>query len=194
MRVIARLILFALPLSLDNFALSTLVGVTPMSARQRLRLATTFAAAEGLMPAVGLLLGLPLGNAIGGAGEFVAGALMLVTGFWLWRRARSADDDDDEAEQIRRAVKQTGWALVGIALGISLDELAVGFSFGVLRLPFVPALLVLGGQALLVSLLGQSLGRHLGTRFGERLERLTGPAVCILGLSLIGARLLGLPV
>src|SRR5215472_2005600 len=134
-----RLILFALPLSLDNFATSTVLGVTPLPAWARWRLALTFAAAEGLMPAVGLLLGLPLGAAIGEASPYVAGAVMAGVGLWLWWQSRGDDDrEDDEGARIARAAKQTGWAVLGIALGIGLDELAIGFSFGVLRLPLAP--------------------------------------------------------
>ena len=61
----ARLVPLILTLGLDTFALSTALGVAPLPARTRLRLALTFATVEGLMPAVGLLLGRPLGDAIG---------------------------------------------------------------------------------------------------------------------------------
>jgi putative Mn2+ efflux pump MntP len=193
-----RLILFALPLSLDNFAASTVLGVTPLPARARWRLALTFAAAEGLMPAVGLLLGLPLGAAIGQASPYVAGAVMAGVGLWLWWQSRSddegEDDKDDEGARIARAAKQTGWAVLGIALGISLDELAIGFSFGVLRLPLAPALVVLAAQALLVSVAGQWVGRRAGASIGERAERLAGPALGILGVYFILAQALGWPL
>jgi putative Mn2+ efflux pump MntP len=190
-----RLILFALPLSLDNFAASTVLGVTPLPARARWRLALTFAAAEGLMPAVGLLLGLPLGAAIGEASPYVAGAVMAGVGMWLWWQSRGDDDrEDDEGARIARAAKQTGWAVLGIALGISLDELAIGFSFGMLRLPLAPALAVLAAQALLVSAAGQWVGRRVGVSIGERAERLAGPALCILGVYFIVAQALGWPL
>ena len=191
-----RLILFALPLSLDNFAASTVLGVTPLPARARWRLALTFAAAEGLMPAVGLLVGLPLGTAIGEASPYVAGAVMAGVGLWLWWQSRGddADDEDDEGARIARAAKQTGWAVLGIALGISLDELAIGFSFGVLRLPLAPALVVLAVQALLASAAGQWVGRRMGASIGARAERLAGPALCLLGLYFIVAQALGWPL
>jgi len=200
-----RLALLILPLSLDNFAISTVVGVTPMPRRALVRLAATFAAAEGLMPAVGLLLGLPLGSAIGEAGTYVAGALIIATGAWFWLkewREDDADGDDeddekgggDEAGQIARASRASGWALAGIALSVSLDELAVGFSFGVLRVPVAPALIAIAAQALVVSLLGQWVGQRLGARIGEGAERLAGPALCLLGVWLVVAQVAGWPV
>jgi manganese efflux pump family protein len=197
--VLVRLVLFVLPLGLDTFALSTIIGVTPLTTRTRVRLALTFAAAEGLMPAIGLLLGLPLGNALGAWSGYLAGALLCGLGAWMWWKERGERDEDDdaggkgEAAKITRAATVAGWGLFGLALSISLDELAVGFSFGVLRVPFVPALVLIALQALLVSIAGQWAGRHMGQKLGERAEQLVGPAFGVLRLWFIAAQLFGLP-
>jgi putative Mn2+ efflux pump MntP len=194
-RLLLRLALLALPLTLDNFAVSALVGVTPMTRPARLRLAATFALAEGLMPAVGLLLGAPLGARLGDAGGYLGAVLIVALGLWLWWRSARAGDDDEEAERIAGAAALGGRALAALALSISLDELAVGFSFGVARVPLVPALLTIAALALLVSLLGQAIGRRAGARLaerlGERAERLIGPALCLLGIWLAIAQLAG---
>lgn len=201
--VLVRLILFALPLGLDTFALSTVLGTTPMPARSRMRLALTFAAAEGMMPAIGLLLGLPLGRAIGVWSDYLAGALIFGVGLWMvlkeWgeRGGKDAGDENDESDEVAavaRAVKRGAWATAGLALSVSLDELAVGFSFGVLGFPLVPALMVIALQALLVSLAGQWVGMRAGHAIGQRAERLAGPVLCLLGLWFIISRLAGLPI
>jgi putative Mn2+ efflux pump MntP len=194
---LVRLVLLVLPLGLDTFALSTILGVTPLATEVRIRLALTFAAAEGLMPAVGLLLGLPLGNALGSWSGYVAGALLCGLGVWMWwkeRGERDADDDGDgEAKKIARVATASGWSILALAMSISLDELAVGFSFGVLRVPLIPALVLIALQALLLSVAGQWAGRHLGQRLGEWAERLIGPAFGILGLWFIAAQFFGIP-
>ena len=60
-----RVLLVVLPLGLDKFPwLSTVLGALPLARERRLRIAALFAAAEGLMPAIGLLLGLPLGHVL----------------------------------------------------------------------------------------------------------------------------------
>src|SRR5438128_1627355 len=96
----ARLIPLILSLGLDTFALSTALGVAPLPARTRLRLALTFAAAEGLMPAVGLVIGRPLGEAIGGWAVYIAAVLLVGTGVWLLRE--SLDDDDEPGGEASR--------------------------------------------------------------------------------------------
>jgi putative Mn2+ efflux pump MntP len=55
----ARLVSLILSLGLDTFALSTALGVAPLPARTRLRLALTFATAEGLCPRWGCCSGVP---------------------------------------------------------------------------------------------------------------------------------------
>jgi putative Mn2+ efflux pump MntP len=189
-----------LPLGLDTFALSTALGVTPLPGRTRLRLALTFAAAEGLMPAVGLLLGLPLGDALGSRSDFVAGALIVAVGVWMWLHERSEDDDDDKQQgngergKITAAARVKGFGVLLLALSISLDELAVGFSFGILGFPLVPALVLIAGQALVLSLVGQAVGRRAGDRLGEAAERLAGPALIVVGLFFLVAQVVGLPL
>lgn len=162
-QTLARLVLFALPLGLDTLAVSTALGVTPMPVCTRLRFAGAFALFEGAMPAIGLLLG----TSIGRWSSYVAGAFVIVVGLWLWYHA--SKEGEDEAKQIQCAINRSGWALIAIALTVSLDELAIGFSFGLLRIPIVPALIVIAAQALLVSLLGAmdwpACGRyHWGVR------------------------------
>lgn len=184
-----RLILFVLPLGLDTFALSLALGVQPYSVGTRLRLALWFACFEAIMPAVGLLLGLPLGSTLGGWSAYLAGALLILVGLWMVREA--ADDDDDEAEKLGTLGQGLRWGLVGLGLSVSLDELAVGFSFGVLGLPLGIGLALIGAQALCVSLLGQALGRKVGAALGERAELAAGVVLCLLGLALIVTHALG---
>lgn len=192
----ARIVLLILSLGLDTFALSTALGVAPLPPRTRLRLALTFAAAEGAMPAVGLLLGRPLGDAIGGWAVYVAAVLLIATGAWLLREGLKDDEDDEpggEASRIMSAATARGLTLAGIALSVSLDELAMGFSFGVLRIAVAPALIAIALQALVVSLVGQWIGQRVGGALGERAEVAAGVVLCLLGLAFAIGRLAGLP-
>jgi manganese efflux pump family protein len=196
-----RASLVVLPLGLDTFALSTVLGVLPLARGQRLRIAAVFAAAEGLMPAVGLLLGVPLGQALGHWASYVAGILLIGIGGWVWwtwwkerrERVRGSDDENDEATMLMSAATGGTWSLIGLALSISLDELAVGFSFGLLGLPLIPILLLIALQALLLSLAGQWIGKNAGQRLGSLAEQLVGPLLCLLGVWFLVAQLLGAP-
>lgn len=185
-----RLVPLILSLGLDTLALSMALGVAPLPARTRLRLALAFATAEGVMPAVGLLAGRPLGEAIGGGADFLAGALLIGAGAWILREGLDDDNHGGEQAGIVRAASARGLPLLGIALSVSLDELALGFSFGIMRVPVAPALLAIALQAFVVSLGGQWLGQRVGAALGERAEALAGVVLCVLGVAFIVARLL----
>jgi putative Mn2+ efflux pump MntP len=193
------MILVVLPLGLDTFALSTVVGVLPLGRGQRLRIALVFATAEGLMPAVGLLLGAQVGRALGIWATYVAGAFLLGIGVWMWwnhhqEGGQGKDNENDEAAKITRAVTMSMWSLLGLAVSVSLDELVLGFSFGLLGLPVITLLLLIALQALLVSLLGQWIGKNVGKRIGSYAEQLVGPVLSLLGIWFIVAHLLRIPL
>jgi putative Mn2+ efflux pump MntP len=103
------------------------------------------------------------------------------------------NNEDDEPAKIMRASTGSTWSLMGLALSISLDELAVGFSLGLLGLPLTPILALIALQALLLSVAGQWIGRNAGQRLGPYAEQLVGPLFCILGAWFLVAERLGLP-
>jgi len=188
-----RLVPLVLSLGLDTFSTSAVIGIAPLPRQTRMYLALSFAICEGLMPAVGLIVGRPLGQAFGHWSLYVAAVLLIITGLWILRDALE-DDDDGETSAVTRAVATGGIPLVGVALSVSLDELAVGFSFGVLRLPVVPAIIAIALQALVLGLCGQWLGAKVGRTIGGRAEMVSGGVLCVLGIGLACARLSGVGV
>ena len=73
-------------------------------------------------------------------------------------------------------------------MSISLDELAVGFSAGLLRLPLVPLLVAIAAQACLVTQAGLRVGARIG-RLREMPERIAGVALIALGAVLVTLQL-----
>jgi len=73
------------------------------------------------------------------------------------------DDDDDEAGKARALVGARGLAVIGLGLGISLDELVVGFTLSFTSLPATDVITAIVIQAFLAVLLGQLLGRKART-------------------------------
>ncbi len=68
----ARVLALVLPLGLDTFAIATALGITRLSGAQRIRISLLFAAFEGGMPVIGLLVGAGLGQLIGSWSEYIA--------------------------------------------------------------------------------------------------------------------------
>ncbi|MGH3782582.1 MAG: manganese efflux pump MntP family protein [Pseudonocardiaceae bacterium] len=186
--VLPGLLLFVLPLGVDTFAIAAAVGASRPSGFTRWRISLVFVICEAGMPLVGLALGASVGNMVGSVADYLSGGLLVLLGGYLW----CADDDDDgEAGRARRLTSARGLALVGLALSISLDELAIGFSLGIGTDLAIPAAIaaVIAVQTLIVSQLGLSLGVRVSERWREGIERLAGPMLIVLGVYLLAGTL-----
>src|SRR5437588_4492365 len=150
-----RLIALVLPLALDTFAVSAALGVTGLSQKRSLRIALTFSAFEAAMPLIGLAEGAPLGRAIGSAADYAAIAVLLALGAYM------LTGDQGEEGRLRELATGRDVGLLVLGLSVSLDELAIGFTFGLLRLPVVPALILIAAQAFVAAQLGVRLGALL---------------------------------
>ena len=191
------LLILILPLGLDTLSVSLSLGIksvprspTAQSTPGRglplwLRTAILFALAETLMPIVGLLIGAALSSLISGLMHYLGALLLIGLGMWefveegreyLRKRKRrtpgpSASISAQNApagQQPQSSPERFQWgAQLLLALSISMDELAVGFSFGsVKHVPLSPLMLcvLIGAQGFLMALIGLTLGRALRFR------------------------------
>ncbi len=178
-------LLFIIPLGLDTFGVSLSLGIksTFETKSERyalplwLRAAILFSLAEMLMPLVGLLIGYAASSVISNIMHYVGALLLIGIGAWeLWSEGREylskrkqQETEEEEEEEIQISVTQFRWGQqLLLALSISLDELAVGFSLGVITNgkavnPLILCLLV-GLQGFLMTLIGLLLGRALRVR------------------------------
>jgi putative Mn2+ efflux pump MntP len=178
--MIATVILFA-SLGLDTLAVSLGVGISGLPRARWLRLGLTFAAFEGGMPIVGLLVGRWLGPNLGALAAYLAAGLLLAIGILAIREALG---DDDLTDTVAEA-SMTGRSLLLTGFSIGLDELAVGFSLGVLGVSLGPALGYIAVQAFVLTIAGLFLGERVGARLGERAELASGIALSLLAVALI---------
>jgi manganese efflux pump family protein len=102
---------------------------------RRLRIALLFTAFEAGMPLVGLALGAPLGHAIGASADYVAIGVLIAFGIYTL-----LSGERDEQQRLGTLGQLHGVGAILLGVSISLDELAVGFTFGLLRLPVVPVI------------------------------------------------------
>jgi manganese efflux pump family protein len=181
----ARVIALVLPLGLDTFAIAAALGMTRLTVSQRVRFGLLFAAFEGGMPVIGLLVGAGLGRVIGGFSEYVAIAALAGLGFYML----FGPDEDDE--RVKRLAASTGTAMIVIGLSVSLDELAIGFGLGLLNVPIVPAVVLIAAQAFIVSQVGFAIGDKVGEGTREGAEKVAGAALISIAAALLVAKILG---
>jgi putative Mn2+ efflux pump MntP len=181
-----KLLAFVLPLGLDSFAVAAALGAAgPATWRTRLRVSLIFVAFEAGMPLIGLAAGSSLARAIGPAASYIAAGAVIALGTWML-----ADRDDDETAA-RRIASVHGLAMIALGLSISLDELAIGFSLGLARLPIVPVIIAIAVVALVASQLGLALGALISVRLRDHAGQVAGIALILLGGYLIAERVTG---
>ena len=171
--MLATILLFV-SLGLDNLAFAVGLGLAGLPRARWLRVGVIFALFEGLMPLA----------------EYAAALVLIAVGGLAVREALVEDDDD--AVPALAAVE--GPRLFWTGLTISLDELAVGFSLGVLNVAIGLAVVYIAVQALALTFLGLALGRRLGARLGSRAELASGVVLLLLGLGLLAQQILGFEV
>ncbi|MHB8613605.1 MAG: manganese efflux pump MntP [Candidatus Dormibacteraceae bacterium] len=176
-----------LPLGLDTFALAAALGIAGLARRDRLRVTLVFTAFEAGMPIAGMLIGRAAGSVIGAwAGDagiaflFLAGLLLL----------RPGHNESEETGRLRLLAHARRLAILDLGLNISVDELTVGLSAGLLGLSILLTVSWVGIQALAATQVGLRLGSRLGVEARERAEWVAGFALILVALVLLGLRLL----
>ena len=181
-----KLLAFVLPLGLDSFAVAAALGASQASTVwQRFRISLVFVIFEGGMPLIGLALGSALARGIGHIADYLAAAAVIGIGIWMLLA-----DDEDEEDKASRVMTSRGLALAGLGISISLDELAIGFSIGLVRLPVTAVIAAIALQAFVAAQLGLAIGVKIAERWRERAERVAGIALILLGAYLIAQQLI----
>ena len=181
------LIGLVVPLGLDTFAIAAALGMSGLTRRDRIRVTVLFTAFEMGMPVVGIVLGAVAGNVVGKAADYLAIVILIGLGiFMLWPRR----DEHHESERVGLLARTRGLAAIGLGISISIDELAIGFTLGLLRFSVLLVIALIGLQTLIVTQAGLRLGTQIGEAVRERAEQLAGVVLAALGVVLLGQRLL----
>jgi putative Mn2+ efflux pump MntP len=182
--VVGKLIALVLPLGLDTFAVAAALGMLGTTQSTRVRLTVLFTAFEAGMPLIGLAIGAPLGRTLGKTADYVAIGVLLVFGLYT---LINSNDHDEQALARLTQVRGAGSILLGIS--ISLDELAIGFTLGLLRLPVPLVIGLIAIQTVIVTQLGLRFGDRLSEQLREGAERLAGLALAGLAVALLVEKL-----
>jgi manganese efflux pump family protein len=175
-----------LPLGLDTFALAAALGMAGLEKRDRLRVTLVFTAFEAGMPIAGMLTGRAAGSFLGAWAGYGGIAFLLLAGLLL---LRPGQNKSDEAGRLRLLAHARGLAILDLGLSISVDELTVGLSAGLLGISIVLTVLWVAIQAFVATQVGLGLGGRLGEEVRERAEWVAGASLIGVALILLGLRL-----
>jgi putative Mn2+ efflux pump MntP len=177
----AEILLIAVGLAMDAFAVSLGVGTTRFanSARSRFRLAWHFGLFQALMPALGWLAGSVVANFIAPFDHWIAFGLLAFVGVRMIRSGLSTGEESYQRDPSR------GSTLILLSLATSIDAFAVGLSLAMLRVPIIYPIVVIGLVTGGLSLVGLLAGNGLGRTFGKRMEILGGIILIAIGIRIV---------
>jgi putative Mn2+ efflux pump MntP len=171
-----------LPLALDTFALAAALGMAGLEKRDRLRVTLVFTAFEAGMPIAGILIGRGVGVLIGQWAGYGGILFLVIAGVLLLRPDK---EEDGESKRLGLLAHARGLAIIDLGLSISVDELIIGLSAGLLGLSIALTVIWIGVQAFLAAQVGLRFGSRLGEEARERSEQVAGVALIAVAIILL---------
>jgi manganese efflux pump family protein len=169
------LLVLGFTLSLDNFRTALAFGGLPMSWRRSLEIALMFGFWDGVAPLLGILLGRYTSEAIGSTAEIMGAIALGAYGLFLVVHAWLTPPPED----IDRP-----WALYGLLVPLSLDNVVAGTSLGLLGYSLWLAPVMFGVTTACVAFVGLRIGRAAASFIRIRPDLLTGAALLIMAVVL----------
>ena len=173
-----ELLLIAVGLSMDAFAVSICKGLSLQNLKKRhaALVGLYFGGFQFLMPVLGWALGYRFEHVIVSVDHWIAFGLLTVIGVSMIREARHADELDDDL----------GFkTMLLLALATSIDALAVGVTFAFLQVRILPAASLIGVTTFLLSVAGVYIGHLFGLRYKAKAEIAGGVILIFIGVKIL---------
>jgi putative Mn2+ efflux pump MntP len=178
--------LVAVGLGVDAFSVAIGIGATnkKRSWAPVLRLSAAFGLFQFVMPLAGWLAGLTVVNFIGGFDHWIAFALLTYVGGKMICEGFEKESDGEKADQTH------GWPLLLLSVATSIDALAVGFSFSILKVPILFPAAIIGIVCFLMTTVGMVFGKVLAEIFGKKVGIFGGVVLIAIGVKILFDHLL----
>lgn len=176
---IIELLVVALGLSMDAFAVSVCKGLSVKSLRPRhmLLVGLYFGGFQFLMPLLGWLLGSRFESAIKNYDHWIAFCLLAIIGISMLQEAFSKTEELSDDFGVK--------TMTMLAVATSIDALAVGVTFAFLQVRVLPACLLIGGTTFLLSAAGVRIGHRFGLKYKAKAEIAGGILLILIGLKIL---------
>ena len=175
--------IFFLAVGLGIDAFSVAIGIGAANRKKSwapvLRLSIAFGLFQFVMPLVGWLAGSTVVDMIQGFDHWIAFALLAVIGGKMIWEGLEKEGDEEKADQTR------GWPLFLLSIATSIDALAVGFSFSILKTPILFPAAIIGVVCFTMTVVGMIFGKGLARIFGKKVEILGGLVLIAIGVKIL---------
>ncbi|MCL2027524.1 MAG: manganese efflux pump MntP family protein [Bacteroidales bacterium] len=178
---LSEIILIAIGLSMDAFAVSITLGlaVKKLSTKDVLIPGVYFGFFQALMPLVGYYAGTLFAHNAQNLGPWVAFVLLGFVGGKVIKDSFSKNDDK---------VNETPFVFLKmllLAIATSIDALAVGVTFAFFEIDIFVAILIIGLITFGVFIGGVKIGNLFGAKYRSRAEFAGGAVLVLLGVKML---------
>ena len=180
------LILTAIALSMDAFAVAISKGLSGRSYRLRNSLITGlyFGGFQALMPLLGYCLAGLFAEHIRSFDHWIAFGLLALIGGNMIRESLSGEEEQLDASFGPKA-------MLPLAVATSIDALASGVSFAVVDANIWAAIGLIGAITFLLSGLGVKIGNVFGAKYRAKAEFVGGLILVLMGVKILVEHLSG---
>ena len=177
-----EVILLAIALSMDAFAVSLTLGVRNPKEIQKLAwlAGLYFGLFQGIMPLFGYLGGVAVFGWLGDFSHWIAFVLLIIIGLKMIYEAITS-----KAEENTPSLGYSHYALLLLAIATSIDALAAGFSLTLMNVNGIYACILIGIITFLFSYVGVRMGRQTSHWLGNKAELFGGVVLVLLGFKIL---------
>lgn len=176
-----ELLLIAIGLSMDAFAVSVCKGLSAQKIRLKnyLLVGAWFGGFQALMPFIGYLLGSAFEKYITAFDHWIAFILLLIIGGNMIKEGLSKSEKETNASFGMKS-------MFLLAVATSIDALAVGITFALLPgVNITVAILSIGIITFLLSAVGLKIGNAFGRKYKSRAEITGGIILILIGIKIL---------
>lgn len=177
---ILTIVMIALGLAMDAFAVSVSSGITikELKPRHGAKIALFFGGFQALMPILGWLLGIGFKDYIERYDHWIAFALLGFIGAKMLKESM-----DDDCQYISDPLQDK--VLFMLAIATSIDAMAVGVSFAFLKASILSSSLIIGAITCVICFGGVYLGNKCGCVFKKKAEIAGGLVLMLIGFKIL---------
>jgi putative Mn2+ efflux pump MntP len=173
--MIWNLLILGFTLSLDNFRTAIVLGGLRLARRRAVQVALVFGFWDTVAPLVGILGGDYFAQTIGSTADVLGAVVLGAYGLYLLVQAQRTPAPEELDQR---------WALLGLPLPLSVDNVVAGTSLGLLGFSPWLAAPLFGAITALMTFVGLEIGRVAAQFIRIRSDLLTGVALIIMAIVL----------
>lgn len=186
----ATTVFLSLGLAADAFAVAVSSGlaIKHMKVNKALKIALFFGCFQAVMPVIGWLIGLTFSFLISAIDHWIAFGLLSFIGGRMIYESLQTEEGEKKFNPL-----DTG-TLITLSVATSIDALAVGIGFAVLKDAIAPAVTAIGFITFFLAFAGVFIGHKCGNLFANKIEMLGGAILIFIGSRILFLHLTEVPL